>query len=462
MNLPLRADAFRNDPRILKAKELLLQALSEHTRKLTAISPPRSDLTLGYQELTQAFSAARGAKLFYPFLGSGFGHGSLVELVDGSVKYDMITGIGVHYFGHSDPDLVGAAFDAALRDTIMQGNLQQNIESLELAELFIQSSGLPHCFFSTSGVMANENAVKIAYQKNAPADRILAFDRCFAGRSLTFSQVTDKPPFREGLPLNLPVDYIPFFDPVHPEESTKRAVAELKKLIDRYPGAHAVMIFELVQGEAGFYPGSKMFFEPLMQICKEHHIAVFSDEVQTFARTYRLFAYQHFGLERYVDIVAVGKLTQVCATLFTDQYCPKPRLLSQTYTGSTASILACRDLLKKLINGNYYGDKGRIAAIFHRFESHFKKIEHEHRGLIRGPYGIGGMIAFTPFDGSTENTTAFVHALFDAGVLSFVAGTDPTRVRFLVPIGVITDEDIDNVCEIVKITLLKMKKHVPH
>ena len=77
--------------------------------------------------------------------------------------------------------------------------------------------------------MANENALKIAFQKNAPATRLLAFDRCFAGRSLIFSQVTDKPVFREGLPLNQAVDYIPFYDPERPEESTREAVLALKK-----------------------------------------------------------------------------------------------------------------------------------------------------------------------------------------------------------------------------------------
>jgi 4-aminobutyrate aminotransferase-like enzyme len=51
----------------------------------------------------QEFAADRGGKLFYDYIGSGIGNGPLVELADGSVKYDFITGIGVHYFGHSHP-----------------------------------------------------------------------------------------------------------------------------------------------------------------------------------------------------------------------------------------------------------------------------------------------------------------------------------------------------------------------
>ena len=157
----------------------------------------------------------------------------------------MITGIGVHHLGHSHPLLTQAALDAALGDTIMQGNLQQNGESAALAHELIAISHLPHCFLSTSGVMATENALKIAFQKNAPAQRILAFEHCFTGRTLSMSQITDKPQFREGLPLNVLVDYVPFYDNNKPEESTELAIRQLKNHIARYPKGHAVMIFEL-------------------------------------------------------------------------------------------------------------------------------------------------------------------------------------------------------------------------
>lgn len=456
--MPLRSDQYRNDPRVIQAKQLLLEATRAHTEKLTTPQAADPSLTASYAEIIKAYSQARGNNLFYPYLGSGFGNGPLVELQDGSVKYDMISGIGVHFFGHSHPGLTAAAFDASLSDTIMQGNLQQNAECLKLADLLVKASGLPHCFFSTSGVMSNENAVKIAFQKNAPASRILAFERCFAGRSLTFSQVTDKPSFREGLPLNVPVDYLPFYDPKNPEESIEKTARQLETLIERYPKAHAVMIFELVQGEGGFYVGSRPFFKRLMEICKKNGIAVFSDEVQTFGRTPELFAFKYFQLEEYVDICAIGKLSQVCATLFSDAYSPKVGLLSQTFTGSTASIMASQYIINHLLQGGYYGPKGRMMAIYQRFESHLKGIEKEHPGLVHGPYGIGAMIAFTLLDGKHDTTNRFLQGLFKAGVIAFNAGSHPTRVRLLPPAGIITDEAIDRVMEIIKSTLVKFQK----
>ena len=328
--IPLEAQALLADPRIAKGKEMLLAAVRDHQQKLTGIRPPNPALKVRYEELIAAMNEYRGAKLWYPYLGSGLGNGAFVELLDGSVKYDFICGIGVHYFGHSHLAILEAQIDAALSNTVMQGHLQQNEDALQFSQLLVEASGLDHCFLTTSGAMANENALKIAFQKNFPAERILAFERCFVGRTLTVSQITDKPKFREGLPLNLPVDYIPFYDPARPEESTKDAVACLKKAIRRYPKSHAVMIFELVQGEAGCYPGTEAFFKELMTILKENGIAVFADEVQTFGRTSELFAYQYFKLQSFIDMASIGKLSQCCATLFTDEYKPRPALLSQT------------------------------------------------------------------------------------------------------------------------------------
>src|SRR3954466_12047829 len=165
---PLVAQSPFADPRGQEAKRLLQQAVADHQKSLTAIRPPNPELKLSYDQALAHFAQSRGAPLFYPYLGSGIGNGALVELADGSVKFDMISGIGVHYLGHSHPLLVESGIDAALRDTVMQGNLQQNVEWAALAKTLIDLAStprLPHCFLTTSGAMANENALKLAFQK---------------------------------------------------------------------------------------------------------------------------------------------------------------------------------------------------------------------------------------------------------------------------------------------------------
>ncbi|MCE2982713.1 MAG: aminotransferase class III-fold pyridoxal phosphate-dependent enzyme, partial [Parachlamydia sp.] len=260
------------DPRLHQAKKLINEALQEHGSKISGVKPPDPALHQSYKELLDSFGLLRAGSLYFPYLSSGLGNGCLVELLDGSVKYDMICGIGPHYFGHSDPDLISTGIEAALNDTVMQGHLQQGIEPYRFSSLLTKAAGLDHCFLSTSGAMANENALKIAFQKKFPAHRVLAFEHCFMGRTLALSQITDKPAYRQGLPSSLAVDYIPFYQACDPEKSTHAALEALKMHLHRYPKQHAVMCFEMVQGEAGSYPGSHEFFKALMELLKEQDI----------------------------------------------------------------------------------------------------------------------------------------------------------------------------------------------
>lgn len=445
---------FLSDPRIAEAKKLLLEVVSEQKKEIHKICPPNPEIEPLYLETLAKLAENRGGKIWYPYLGKGVGNGVLVELMDGSVKYDFIGGIGVHQFGHSHSEILSAAIDGAISDVVMQGHLQQNADQVELIATLVRESKLDHCFLTTSGAMANDNALKIAMQKNFPAKRVLAFERGFCGRTWAMSQITEKPGVREGIPVIIGVDYLPFFDAHQPEESTKRAVETLKKYLARHPKDYALMILELVQGEGGYYPGDARFFRAIMEILKEHHIAVCVDEIQTFGRTSHLFAYQHFGLEDLVDIVTIGKLAQVCATLFTSEYNPRPGLLSQTFTGSSSAIHASKTVLHLMNKDGFFGANGKNMTIHRQFVEKFEELRKRHPKLIQGPYGLGAMVAFTPLDGDMQRAIQFGQRLFQAGVLSFICGKDPTRIRFLPPIGVIRSEDIDAVAKIVEETLL--------
>jgi acetylornithine aminotransferase len=76
------------------------------------------------------------------------------------------------------------------------------------------------------------------------------------------------------------------------------------------------------------------------------------------------------------------------------------------------------------------------------------RIASAHPTWIKGPYGEGAMIAFTPFDGSEAVAKKLLTALFDAGVIAFLCGAAPTRLRFLPPVAVVSDEQIDTTCKI--------------
>ncbi|MBA2115305.1 aminotransferase class III-fold pyridoxal phosphate-dependent enzyme [Bremerella alba] len=454
----LIAQQLLSDPRVAQATKLLTDALADHSAKLSARGP-KPELAVPYQKCLETFAGLRGNTLFFPYLGSGAGQGSLVELTDGSVKYDMITGIGVHAMGHANSELLSELVPAVLSDTVMQGNLQQNTESLLLSKQWVaianrNGASLEHCFLSSSGAMANENAFKILFQHRTESSRILAFENAFAGRSHLTGQVTDRPKNRQGQPLTVPVDYAPFFDAERSEESTQKTLQTVERYLNRYPGTHCGFIMELVQGEGGYYSAPREYFVALCELLKKHQVPIFFDEIQTFGRTYAPFAFQMLELDSFADVVSVGKMSQVCATFFRKEFNPKPGLLSQTFTSSTTAIVASCWILQKLIEGNYYGPEGRIADIHRRFVARFEAIHAKAPDRISGPWGIGGMIAFTPLDGSAESAKKVLYALYEAGVIAFVAGVGPARVRFLPPFLSLTNDEIENVCDILESVLL--------
>ena len=449
---------FKNNKKVRRAKQLLCQAVQEAQRNIHALREGDRRYKRSYQRMVDRMGRLRGRPLYFPYIGSGVGQGAFVALADGSVKYDFITGIGVHYLGHSHPKILDAAIDAALEDIVMQGNLQLNAVSLEAADGLMKMAcakgeRLRHCFLTSSGAMANENAFKVIFQKKYPASRLLAFKKCFAGRSLATGRMTDKPQDRQGLPKTVTIDYIPFYDPQKPKESTAKALQHLTHLLKRHRGQYAGMCLEMVQGEGGANAGSKKFFMALLRVLKKHRVAVMVDEIQTFGRTSKPFAFQHFGLDQYVDVVTVGKMTQFCATLFTPEFNPKPGLLSQTFTASTSALHAGKAILTEISQGGYFGRTGKIARFSQRFQHHLEKLAAEFPALIKGPFGLGAMIGMTYADGSPQKTSQFVHKLYDNGVLSFSAGERPSRVRFLIPVGAVTMHDIDMVCGIIKKTV---------
>lgn len=448
---------LHHSPAVRAAIQTIVNEVRAHSARLTDIRPPNPGLKESYDALMARAADARGRALLYPCVGSGLGNGALVELADGSVKWDMICGIGVNFFGHSDPDMVETAIAAGIDDVQKHGNLQSNFDQHEFAEALVReaskNSRLRHAYLSTSGCMANENALKVCYQKHAPASRVIAFRDCFMGRSVTMSQIGDAAANRQGIPLTTLVDYMPFWDDAAAAEMGENrfinaAVRQLTEYADRYPAQHACFIFELVQGEGGFNTSKREYLKALMDVCKARGIAVWDDEIQTFGRLSRMFAYEVYDLGEFVDVFCVGKMTQVCATLYTPEYNPKPGLLSGTFTGDTPSFRMGRQVIERLAGGDYYGPQGRIARHHALFREQVRQLAARRPewfppvpGQSGHAGGEGGMMRFTPFGGQKDAVIKASRACFDEGVILFYCGHGPYHVRMLPPLGVMKEED---------------------
>lgn len=464
-------------PAVTQALDAIVNEVQAKSAQITDVRGPIDGLSESYDAYLKRAAATRGKGLLYPYIGSGVGNGALVELMDGSVKWDMICGIGVNLFGHSDPDLVRTSLESSLGDVTNHGNLQSNWGAFRFSETLLELAGrnsnLSQAFISPTGALANENALKVCYQKHAPASRVIAFEDCFMGRTVTMAQIGDSAGARVGIPLSTQVDYMPFFD----ESEAQRlgvaayidsAVRRLQQYIDRYPLQHACFIFELVQGEGGFNVAKRDYFRALMECCKANSIAVWDDEIQTFGRTEQMFAYETFGVGDLVDIFCVGKSTQVCATLYTDHYAPKPGLLSGTFTGSGSAFDVGNRILERLRDGDYYGETGLMAqhrdafreqvrALAARRPEWFPEVTQVHGkpGVCDIVGGTGGMMRMTPFGGEKAKVTKACRTCFEEGVILFYCGHGPFHLRMLPPLGVMKLDDWPRVFERVERGLAK-------
>ncbi len=424
-------------PRVREAARALIDAVASEMEE-RGLAPS------AYERAVKQLGRLRGRPLPFPMLIAGAGRGARVQLADGTWKLDFIGGIGVYGFGHSDPDLLETAVTAAARDTVFQGHLMPGPEYLNLSRALLKHAGprLKHTWLSVSGAMANENALKLIFQKHQPADRVVVFERGFAGRTLAMAELSDKPGFREGLPLAGRALYVPFYDPGDPEASTAAALEALDDHLNRYEGRIAGMLFELIQGEGGVRTAPRAFFATLMERCREAKLAVWVDEVQTFARTGELYAFQTLDLAEYVDVVTVGKMLQGSAVLFAHPYNPKPGLIAGTYAGSSVGMAVGARIIERLESEGFLGPDGRIALLGRRVERRFEILCKRMPRAAHAGSGVGAMFAFTPFDGSPEVVRAVLRSAYQEGILLFSAGESPTKIRLLLPVN-ITDEEIE-------------------
>jgi 4-aminobutyrate aminotransferase-like enzyme len=424
--------------------------------KFDAVKPPEESKKELLAQKLKEYEGLKGRGFFYPFMASGRGHGPFAELVDGSVKFDLINGIGVNLLGHSHPIYIKANLEAATSDTMMCGNLLSYQEPYELSKALldnVKKSKLKHFWFSCSGSFANDTALKILWQKKAPNYRLIAFQKAFAGRSIAMQDVTYNQAYREGMPTAIEVDHVPHYNYKNPDVAIKETIDALDALIAKNGNVYSAITLELIQGEAGFIFGTKEYYQAICQWAKKNSIYIWIDEVQSFARTYQMFAFQTFEIDEFVDVVTIGKVLQGAGTFYTEELNPKAGLIAGTFNGSIASLNAGKATVRYLSEGNFYGEQGRIKELEEKFKKKFKLLsEGSCKGKIPYYGGIGTMLSFEVGDGSLDLTNKFMKKLFENGIISFSAGKEPTRVRFLLPLPLL-DEHIDEIFSIVEKTI---------
>ncbi|NBX02911.1 MAG: adenosylmethionine--8-amino-7-oxononanoate transaminase [Alphaproteobacteria bacterium] len=233
--------------------------------------------------------------------------GCKIILEDGRELIDGVSSWWSAAHGYNHPHIVAAmAAQLAKMPHVMFGGLVHE-PALTLASRLAKLTGLSRCFFSDSGSVAVEVALKIAlqYWKNKGKnnkDRFLCFRDGYHGDTLGAMSVSDPEhslhkAFRGSVIKQYVVD-IP---------SDEYAFAEFDALLAGVKNNLAGIIIEpLVQGAGGLKFHSADVLAEIHRICKKHDVLFIADEIATgFGRTGSMFACNEAGITP--DIMCLGK-----------------------------------------------------------------------------------------------------------------------------------------------------------
>ena len=227
------------------------------------------------------------------------GQGCRVWDTEGRSYLDGLGGIAVNTLGHAHPKLVPALQDQVAK-LIHCSNYYAAPMQEALAAKLCELSGLDKVFFCSTGLEANEGALKIArkfgHDKGIDRPEIIVYDKAFHGRSIATLSATGNPKVQAGFgPLVEGFVRLPLND-----------LDEVRAVARSNPNVVAIFL-ETIQGEGGINPTRWDVLRGLRQICDEQDWLLMLDEVQCgIGRTGKWFAHQWAEIKPDVMPLAKG------------------------------------------------------------------------------------------------------------------------------------------------------------
>ena len=231
-------------------------------------------------------------------LALSHGQGCRVWDVNGKAYLDALGGIAVNTLGHNHPRLVPALQEQISR-LIHTSNYYHIPLQEALAAKLVELSGMTNVFFCSTGLEANEAALKLArkfgHDKGIERPEIVVYDKAFHGRSIATLSATGNAKVQAGFgPLVEGFIRVPLND-----------VQALKKATAGNPNVVAVFL-EAIQGEGGVNPVDVDYLRDLRKLCDEQDWLLMIDEVQCgMGRTGKWFAHQWAGI--LPDVMPLAK-----------------------------------------------------------------------------------------------------------------------------------------------------------
>ena len=226
------------------------------------------------------------------------GQGCRVWDVNGQAYLDALGGIAVNTLGHNHPKLVPALQDQLTR-LIHTSNYYHIPHQEALARKLVEISGLSNVFFCSTGLEANEAALKLArkfgHDKGIERPEIVVYEKAFHGRSIATLSATGNAKVQAGFgPLVEGFIRVPLND-----------IASLEAATAGNPNVVAVFM-EAIQGEGGVNPMHMDYLRQVRALCDQRDWLLMIDEVQCgMGRTGKWFAHQWAGI--LPDVMPLAK-----------------------------------------------------------------------------------------------------------------------------------------------------------
>ncbi|MBW8242174.1 aminotransferase class III-fold pyridoxal phosphate-dependent enzyme [Muricauda oceani] len=295
---------------------------------------------------------------------------------DKGEKYlDFYGGHAVISIGHTHPHYVKRIKDQ-LDNMAFYSNSVQNPLQEALAEKLGDMSDCANydLFMCNSGAEANENALKMA-SFHTGKSKVIAFSNSFHGRTSAAVAATDNPSINAPINRQQEVTFLTLND-----------FDAFEKAIET--GTYCAVILEAIQGVGGLDEPTTEFFQFIADKCKEHHVVLIADEVQSgYGRSGKFFAFQHHGIEPDIISIAkgMGNGFPVGGILIHEKFKPSYGLLGTTFGGNHLACAASLAVLEVLEDENLIENAETLGTYFKEKAAEIPEIKKvKGKGLMIG------------------------------------------------------------------------------